>query len=191
MKQNRTEVIKDYLNDSRIPIIILSCGNSYRHLVEAFPDNKVIGLATSHPYTGCVQLEDRYYTSRELNRLYPDTFNATPGMLPSHLYRKIGEKLYKIIHEAGWDGSPLMVPLGSGETLHSLGQVFSPDVLRGYYDMGIPEICYDHTMLTSIVEGTYIIVNLTGKELLYRTDFVTWIVTLPEIRDKLRWRVRS
>ena len=185
LKKHRTNVIKRYLDHDRRDVIILSCGNAYSYLKKALPQNNVIGLSTSRQYPDCVKLENRYYTSRELKELYPNSFNATPGMLPPYMYKEIGLELMSELSKQNYSGDSLMVPCGSGETLVALDSVLSNHSLGGYYDPNIPEICFDYTTLRDVLMCSYELVNLNDRAHIKEHQHDMWMITLTSSLHKI------
>jgi len=181
IKHHRNQAIKKHLQDTDKEVIILSCGNAYHTLKDALPNNTVIGLSTTHSYEDSTPLEDRHYTKQELDTLYPDTFNATCGMLPTHLYLDIGKSLLRELIQLGYRGTQLMVPCGSGETINALLHVLPKHLITGYYDPNIPEICFDYSSLKEHIQDTVQLINLADNKTVDEHDDSVWIVTLTDI----------
>lgn len=151
LKDIRSKIILKHLHKNPVykGAFILSCGNAYKSLKEMGESKSVnvLGLSTTHPYKDSIQLERRFYSLAELNLLYPDKFNATPGALNTELMYQLGEDIYRKLMLKGYHAEKLYVPVGSGETIVALSNIIQKDNLIGFTCNCYPPIRLDFSLL--------------------------------------------
>lgn len=177
------EIVKEYLINRKgcEGIFILSCGNAYHSLNDVAKkfNIKVIGLSTSHDYGGARKLENRFYSKVELEALYPNYFDATPGALGDELTCRIGAELYLKLRMDGYCDEKLYVPIGSGETIQALSRFIPAENLVGFTCEDYPPIHLDYSLLKEKVEGQFKIEKLRELREIFSAAYsdsilVTW-----------------
>ena len=166
LKDIRSRIIMKHLDetDKYSGAVIISCGNAYESL-KTIAGNKrmILGLSTSQEYDDSIRMENRFYSKEEIKSTFPNLFNATSGALNSNLMWTIGWEIYRKLGIQDYHDEPLLVPVGSGETLLSLSHVITKEKLRGYTCDAYPHITMDYTYLAEELKQFEIIkINSLG-----------------------------
>lgn len=107
-KQIRAAVIKQYMQEAGYDrAVCLTCGNAGRALREAGVDTIVIGEKGDLS-------PNRWFSTAEIHKMFPDCFDATSGHLNAELMNRIALAYGDALGELE---SPVYVPSGSGECL--------------------------------------------------------------------------
>lgn len=117
-KAFRSKIIKQYMEEAGYTgAVCLTCGNAGRELRALGVDTVIIGE------TGDLS-PNRWLSTAEVHRLFPDRFDATSGHLNMELMNRIAEQYRKYL---GKLDSPQYIPSGSGECLTCLKLAY-PDI---------------------------------------------------------------
>jgi hypothetical protein len=129
-------------------------------MVECAGGVTVVGLSTSAPFPEGKALEDRFYSKEEVESMYPGWFNATPGMLDDEVMEELGGAYLEVLRGLGYSDEPLMVPVGSGETIVSLSSRMPKESLIGFTTENYPPIRLDYSHLADRLLNGYTLVFL-------------------------------
>jgi hypothetical protein len=138
-KHTRAWVIADHLrtlHDGRYAqrVVCFTCGNAAKHLRTQGLDVLEVGPRGSLQTTA-------WWRQWEIERVWPDRFDATSGHLPLWLMQRIGTNM---LSEVGLDPQQVYgVPSGSGETLCCLALADPGLQLVAQYDDSAPETTYN------------------------------------------------
>lgn len=132
-KRIRAEVIREYMERNGIQsAVCFSCGNASRALRDA--GVRVLDISPSGDLVA-----RRWFTQEEIRRLWPASFDATSGHLPTDVMLEIAGRLRRRFEGEFKAGNGYKVAAGSGETALCLAVAFPECVFVPEFDNSMPE----------------------------------------------------
>lgn len=124
-KEIRARVIKNYIPADK-PVIVFSCGNAAKALINA-------GLDVLHIGEYGELVPNQWFTQQDIQRYFPGHFDATSGHLSNELMLLVAKAFKKRLGEL--DKAEYDVPTGSGETLVCLKLAYPHIEFNAVYNM--------------------------------------------------------
>lgn len=130
-KQIRSSVVAGYVRAAGYRgVVVFSCGNSAAALREQGLDVLEVGPRG-------VLKTDKWWTPAEIQRVWPELFDATSGHLSAPLMGDIAKAFRAHLGEL--PAAPYTVPSGSGETIFCLRAAYPLLDFQASYDDSKPE----------------------------------------------------
>jgi len=131
-KRIRSKVIKQYMIEGGYNrAVCFTCGNAGIELKLAGIDTIMIGCG------GDLLPSDKWFSTAEVHKMFPDCFDATSGHLPTDLMYRIGLAYKEYLGELS---GKVYVPSGSGETIVCLKLVYPKTEFIAVYDINTKEL---------------------------------------------------
>lgn len=126
-KRLRSVAIKNYMQlNGYDKAVCFSCGNASREL-----RNAGVNVLDISPY-GDLDAR-RWFTIAEINKVFPEFFDATSGHLPMDCMLMVAEEFKKSLGDVS---GTVNIPTGSGETLVCMKIAYPTLTVNAIYNLG-------------------------------------------------------